>query len=155
VLDSSQDLVHLHFVKNAEGDNYTATCTRIVGGFFKPVDACIKGNLIYVLEYSSGNNPVKILEVTLPLDTLSITTGAIPTSLCPDQQVSVPYTVSGPFNPGNIFTAQLSKPSGSFTAPLTIGTFSSTVSGTIDAHIPSNGSGTAYRIRVREQQSML
>jgi hypothetical protein len=63
--------------------------------------------------------------------------------------VSVPYTITGAFTAGNIFTAQLSNASGSFASPTSIGTLSSTVAGTITASIPAaTVAGTGYRIRV-------
>ncbi|MEI7727770.1 MAG: hypothetical protein WCK09_21875, partial [Bacteroidota bacterium] len=80
----------------------------------------------------------------------SITTGTIsPTAYCQGSAVSVPYTVSGSFNSGNIFTAQLSNASGSFASPTNIGSLSSQTSGTINATIPAGqANGTGYRIRV-------
>ena len=69
---------------------------------------------------------------------------------CAGAAVSVGYTrLSGVFNSGNVFTAQLSDASGSFTSPVSIGTLTSTTSGTISATIPSSTpAGTGYRIRV-------
>ena len=69
---------------------------------------------------------------------------------CAGSPVSVPFTSSGVFNSGNVFTAQLSNASGSFASPVAIGTLSSTAtSGTISATIPTNTpAGTHYRIRV-------
>ncbi|MBK7148651.1 MAG: hypothetical protein IPH78_07435 [Bacteroidetes bacterium] len=69
---------------------------------------------------------------------------------CAGATVNVPFTVTyGPFNAGNVFTAQLSSSTGSFSSPVDIGTLSATTSGTIAATIPSNTPyGTAYRIRV-------
>lgn len=80
----------------------------------------------------------------------SISTGTISgTPLCAGSSVSVPYTASGTFSSGNIFTAQLSDAAGSFSSPTTIGTVSSTTSGTISATIPSSTVyGAGYRIRV-------
>jgi hypothetical protein len=80
----------------------------------------------------------------------SITTGVISGSpFCTGTSLSVPYTITGTFNPGNVFTAQLSNSSGSFSSPVTIGTLASTVAGTIPAVIPAGTSaGTGYRIRV-------
>lgn len=66
ILDPSQDLVHLKLEKNSGGDNYNAYAKRIVGGFVRPVDACIIQNVIYVLEYSNKNNMAAIWKVTLP-----------------------------------------------------------------------------------------
>jgi hypothetical protein len=63
---------------------------------------------------------------------------------------TVSYTATGAFTAGNIYTAQLSDASGSFAAPVAIGTLSSTaLSGTINATIPAGTPlGSGYRIRV-------
>jgi len=80
----------------------------------------------------------------------TITTGIIsPLTYCSGSTVSVPYTKTGTFVLGNIFTAQLSDATGSFAAPVNIGTLNSTNSGTITATIPvATATGTKYRIRV-------
>jgi hypothetical protein len=80
----------------------------------------------------------------------SITTGAITgNTLCTGAPVNVPFTKTGSFNTGNIFTAQLSNATGNFTNPVNIGSLTGTSSGTINAVIPQNTApGTAYRIRV-------
>lgn len=64
--------------------------------------------------------------------------------------VNVPFTSTGTFNGGNIYSAELSDATGSFASPTVIGTLTSTAnSGTINATIPANTtSGTLYRIRV-------
>ncbi len=68
---------------------------------------------------------------------------------CAGNSLSVAYTVTGPFNSGNVFTAQLSDASGSFTNPVNIGTTISGSAGTINATIPATTPfGTNYRIRV-------
>ncbi len=80
----------------------------------------------------------------------SITTSTITGSpFCAGAAVNVPYTISGTFTSGNIFTAQLSDATGSFASPVAIGTLTSTNAGTINATIPfTTASGTAYRVRV-------
>lgn len=80
----------------------------------------------------------------------TITTGTIsPTSYCAGASVSIPYTKTGTFNAGNIFTAQLSDATGNFGSPVTIGTLSSIATGTISGTIPiGTVAGTGYRIRV-------
>ncbi len=80
----------------------------------------------------------------------SISTSSIaPFTYCKGSSVSVPFTVSGTFNGDNVFTAQISDPSGTFTNPTTIGTLTGTIDGTISGTIPLTiaNSGT-YRIRV-------
>lgn len=74
---------------------------------------------------------------------------------CPGDQLQVNYTRTGVFNPGaflspsNVFRAQLSDASGSFAAPINIGSVTSTQSGVINATIPANTPpGEGYRIRV-------
>lgn len=72
-----------------------------------------------------------------------------PLSYCAGNAVSVPYTAQGTFDPGNVFTAQLSDPFGGFASPVSIGSVVSTTSGTIAATIPpGTPPGTGYRIRV-------
>ncbi|GAB4127302.1 MAG: hypothetical protein OHK0045_12020 [Raineya sp.] len=92
----------------------------------------------------------KILLFSILSQAQTITVGTVgPTSFCAGDVVAVPYTITGTFNAGNIFTAQLSDVSGSFASPTNIGTIISTNSGTIAATIPmATPSGTGYRIRV-------
>lgn len=80
----------------------------------------------------------------------SITVGSVTGSpFCPGEQISVPYTISGTFNAGNTFTAQLSNAIGEFTTPVTIGSVTSTSGGTISATIPAGITPSGlYRIRV-------
>lgn len=68
---------------------------------------------------------------------------------------SVTFTSTGTFNPGNIFTAQLSNSSGTFTTPISIGSLDSTSSvgtnpgGTINFTIPAEMvTGSGYQIRI-------
>ncbi|MCX7743365.1 MAG: T9SS type A sorting domain-containing protein [Flavobacteriales bacterium] len=63
--------------------------------------------------------------------------------------ISVPFTATGTYNPGNVFTAQLSDASGSFANPIVLGTLTGTTSGTINGIIPAGTpTGTGYRVRV-------
>lgn len=81
---------------------------------------------------------------------LAITTNTLSSSVyCADEQILIPYTASGTYQGGNVFTAQLSDSLGSFASPTAIGTFNGTVSGSIQATIPTNiSAGTGYRVRV-------
>ncbi len=94
-------------------------------------------------------------EVEISVGSATLTTGTINGSPflfsahAPNASVNVPYTTSGTFNGGNIFTAQLSDATGSFTTPVNIGTATATTSGSISATIlNTTPSGTGYRIRV-------
>jgi hypothetical protein len=106
--------------------------------------------------YSNGSgwacyfDGVRIYEVNSGGPTI-ITSAASPLTYCAGATgVSVPYTITGTFNAGNNFTAQLSDASGNFGTPTTIGTNSnSIIAGTISCTIPSGaGAGSLYRIRV-------
>ncbi|RYY41006.1 MAG: hypothetical protein EOO08_03535 [Chitinophagaceae bacterium] len=72
--------------------------------------------------------------------------GALAAAGCAGSAFSVPINASG-FNAGNAFRAELSDASGSFAAPVVIGTLSATGSGTINATLP-NSSGSGYRVRI-------
>ncbi|MFN8359117.1 MAG: PKD domain-containing protein [Candidatus Kapaibacterium sp.] len=68
---------------------------------------------------------------------------------CQGSSLSIPYAAFGEYDSTNVFTAQLSDSAGSFAAPITIGTRTSTVTGTITATIPPTTSlGNAYKVRV-------
>jgi hypothetical protein len=80
----------------------------------------------------------------------TITTSSItPTTYCAGASISVPFTVIGTYIGANVFTAQLSDASGSFSSPTAIGALTQTTAGTISAIIPTGTAyGTGYRIRV-------
>lgn len=68
---------------------------------------------------------------------------------CAGTTMNVSFTVLGTFNAGNIFTAELSDATGTFSTPINIGTLSSTTSGIINGTIPFNtNGGSGYRIKV-------
>jgi hypothetical protein len=79
-----------------------------------------------------------------------ISTSAISGSpFCAGATVSVPFTITGIFTSGNVFTAQLSDVSGSFTTPVNIGSLTQVTGGTISGTIAAGTvSGSGYRIRV-------
>ena len=71
--DPGEDLLHLDLSKTADGEGYTAQVTRLVAGFTSPVDAVMRGNKIYVLEY--GDNG-RLWEVALPAHPADTAVGA-------------------------------------------------------------------------------
>ena len=79
---------------------------------------------------------------------LSISCTVNPVILCEKASISIPFTVSGNFLAGNIFTAQLSDNQGSFTNSQSIGSIAGISSGSILCRIPSGISGNGYRIRI-------
>ena len=50
-VDPSEDLLHLEFAYDELADNYTVQTTRIIEGFYLPVDAELVGHTLYVLEH--------------------------------------------------------------------------------------------------------
>ena len=96
-----------------------------------------------------GTSINRIARINNGATTMISTSALAVASLCAGGTVSVPFTATGSFVAGNIFTAQLSDATGSFAAPLAIGTLSGTASGTVTATIPAIAAGgTGYRIRV-------
>jgi len=97
----------------------------------------------------SGISAKDTMNVTVNQILANITAGGIAPSLCKNIAVNIPFTVACPYNAGNIFTAQLSNASGSFSSPVVIGTLSGISSGTISGLIPSNAvADTGYKIRI-------
>ncbi|MBL0317374.1 MAG: hypothetical protein IPP69_17035 [Flavobacteriales bacterium] len=99
--------------------------------------------LLFVLFYAGCQNVAMAYTITTSTSSVSFCTGAT---------ISVSYSLSGSGSPtsGNVYTAQLSNASGSFSSPVTLGTSTSTASsGTISIVVPSTIlSGSGYRIRV-------
>jgi hypothetical protein len=67
----------------------------------------------------------------------------------PEGEIDVTFNITGTFQTGNSFIAQLSDGTGNFSNPTVIGTLASTAAGTIEATLPASvATGNAYRIRV-------
>ncbi|MBV5314953.1 MAG: autotransporter-associated beta strand repeat-containing protein [Prolixibacteraceae bacterium] len=99
----------------------------------------------------SGSDPIGTYRyfVLAEKKKTTIATGSIGTPFCAGSSVSVPFTITGIYTSGNVFTAQLSNASGSFSTPVNIGTLTSVSAGTITGIIPvATAAGTGYRIRV-------
>lgn len=75
--------------------------------------------------------------------------GSMPAQDCEGNSGTVSYSISGLYNPGNVFTLELSDASGSFSAPTAIGTISSVTAGSIAYALPASiPIGTGYRVRI-------
>lgn len=138
----------------ASGGAYSSFGTAQTGTTYTPLFNTA-GTYYVVCQSVISGVTVTSNEVIVSVGNATITTSAVTGSpflfspSAPDAGVSVPYTINGTFNNGNIFTAQLSDASGSFAAPTTIGTRTATTAGTISATIPhTTPAGTGYRIRV-------
>jgi hypothetical protein len=82
--------------------------------------------------------------------TASISSTIPKTSFYRGESFTLPYSAAGAYTAGNVFTAQLSDPSGSFAAPTVLGTLTATTSGSIACTIPAGlgAFGTGHLIRV-------
>ncbi len=86
-----------------------------------------------------GNSPVASILTGDPTDI----------SYCVGAALQLPYTASGDFTAGNVFTAQLSDAVGNFTVPVVIGSVAAQTSGSVACTIPlSTPAGAGYRVRV-------
>lgn len=94
--DPGEDLLHLELSKNADGSNYQVEITRLVRGFTSPIDAVMRGNKIYVLEYI-GNDDGNLWEITLPareVDTAVEERAAVPDDFVVDANFPNPFNAS-------------------------------------------------------------
>jgi len=80
----------------------------------------------------------------------ALTCGIVtPVQVCPGDTLSIPYQVLGPFAGNNVFTAELSDATGSFAAPVSLGTIGGRQPDTFNIVIPMGTlAGTQYRVRV-------
>ena len=89
-----------------------------------------------------------VLSLSLSAQNTITTDTILQLSTCAGGNVIVPFTTSGNFPVGNVFTAQLSNALGQFTTPINIGTIPFNA-GLIFATIPANTNfGFLYKIRV-------
>jgi uncharacterized repeat protein (TIGR03803 family) len=125
------------------GDSFTGSLSRAAGentGFYAISLGTLDAGPNYIVTFVPDNFVISAIPVS---------TSALNTSYCVGSAISVPFTISGSYNAGNVFSAELSDATGSFGSPINIGNLFSTTAGTIDAVIPSGSTpGTSYRIRV-------
>lgn len=145
--NSTGDLVWAQSGGGTTDDNGTGITVDNNG--FVYITGSYNGTGVYgssnITASASGNIFIAKLDTTEPLQIL-----VDPDSTyCPGLTTTLPYTIIGTFNGGNIFTAQLSDANGSFTNPVDLGTFASTTSGAITITIPvGTPTGTGYIIRI-------
>jgi len=107
-------------------------------------------NAVVSVQPANDNCSGAVFTQTVTYVPSSITTGAItPNTYCQGASINVPFTTVGYYSSGNTFTAQLSDATGSFAAPVNIGSVAASASGNIAATIPANATaGAGYKIRV-------
>lgn len=139
------------FIVSSSGATETVDLTNVGG-----VDLSAETGVIF--QFSSSFNTWYLDDVSVTCGTPApntITTGSItgsPFSIqcATNDNGSVAFISTDVYGAGNIYTAQLSDASGSFSFPVNIGTLTSTAnSGTINITIPAGTpSGSNYKIRV-------
>ena len=73
----------------------------------------------------------------------------VQTRQCTGTTFPIDFSINGTYQSGNIFTAQVSSASGSFAAPVAIGSLIGTSGGTINAMLSgATVHGTGYRVRI-------
>ena len=80
-----------------------------------------------------------------------ITLGSLSSStLCANKAYSVPFSITGTFNPGNQFQTQISNDVGSFGSPVSLGSLTSISAGNVSSTVPNSVSpgGTGYVLRI-------
>ena len=81
--------------------------------------------------------------------TPDILTNPISGTFCPRTALNIGFTITGTFNPGNTFTAELSDENGDFQNATEIGQITGTTSGAMLGMVPLYAEGgNGYRIRV-------
>ncbi|MES2382128.1 MAG: FG-GAP-like repeat-containing protein [Bacteroidota bacterium] len=123
-------------------DGALGTSTQPTNIAICDIDGNLKPEIIATLY---GNGTVAVF----PNNTPTLAIGSAPSQVCSGSTVAIPYTATLTFNPGNIFSIQLSDENGSFASPISIGSAIATTSGTINAIIPTGlNVSSNYLIRV-------
>ena len=98
---------------------------------------------------NGGNLHPFIAKIGITAETTLGTAVVAGGNFCGGAVITVDFAITGQYNTGNVFTAQLSDASGSFATPLNIGTLNSLINTSIYAVVPlTTIAGTGYRIRV-------
>lgn len=151
----SQTATHEWKFTTTSGSNYVSFGTPQTGAAYTPNFATPGTYYVVAVSTNQYNDAVYSNEVQINvLNGTTLTTSAVsgaPFYISNSAVVTanVDFTSDVIFNPGNVFTAQLSDQNGSFANPVTIGTLSGATIGTINATIPNSSvAGTHYRVRV-------
>jgi gliding motility-associated-like protein len=110
------------------------------------IDGDEKPDLIYTNRQAEGKGSLSIrLNQT---EATSIATSLSPSSAEPGQSITVNYVVTGIFNSGNKFTAQLSDKNGSFASPTAVASVTSQSSGSMGFTLSVAAPAGNYKVRV-------
>lgn len=98
--------------------------------------------------YNRALTPAEIREYCGMFDTI-VALKDTARHACPDDTFHLGYVVTETFGTGNVFTAQMSDANGNFTTPVTLGSVTSGIGGTIVCTVPPSVTpGGGYKVRV-------
>ena len=98
------------------------------------------------LDWATGYFP--LFGQLIEIDATTVTTWVNELALCNGSSFEVNYSTP-PALSGNVFSVELSDAAGSFNTPITIGSVTASVTGSIPCTLPTNiPPGTGYRVRV-------
>lgn len=141
-------------VRVYDGPDAGAPLIGQFSGSSLPAPVTSTGGSLYVLftsDYIVTDNGWTANYTSTTASGNTITTSAVAAPPCNGtaNPVTVNYAIAGTYNPGNVFTVELSDQLGGFSAPLNIGSVVSTSAGSINASIPFDlVQGSSYKIRV-------
>jgi len=72
LLDPGEDMLSVKFFYDAFAGTYSIEVTEVITGFLRPVDACMVGTKIYLLEHGRPIEPGTIYEISMPEDLTGI-----------------------------------------------------------------------------------
>lgn len=100
------------------------------------------------VQHMNGVGAGTVFQFDFASDTF-VNISPVDTILCVGDTLNINYGIGDTFNTNNVFTAQLSDASGSFSTPTVLGTITSRIGGTFKWGVPSTiANGTGYRVRV-------
>lgn len=154
-VSESQTATRTWMYATVSGGPYLPVTPAATGTSYSPLFAMPGVYYVVCRSTNTYNDPVYSNEVMVTVDngTTLTTSPVIPSvfyvSPNANVQFNVNFTSDIVFDPANVFTAELSDMTGSFAAPVVLGTLNGSVLGSIPCTLPNTTpGGNGYRIRV-------
>ena len=149
-------------------NTFSTQLSDVTGSFASPVllgtlTASTSGGSTFTIPYTTATGAayrIRVLTSTptftsqsngvdLTINGLALSTPTVPNSTyCQGEIFNVTFTQSCTYASANVYSVQLSDAFGSFAAPVTVGTRTSTTAAAITCTVPVSPAGTGYRIRI-------
>jgi len=131
---------------NAPSFTWQGPTKTVNGAIYEQIGATPNMSGYYSVTATYAGGCQTTARVLVSVDGPPIQTGALDqTTVCAGGTLSVPFSTTGTFNPGNSFRVELSAPGGSFATSTTIG---SGATSPIAASLPVSISAGSYQVRV-------